>query len=77
MAIYVKLQINDDLVVIFGGRRIEKLKEKDGYYTYLIKKYKDTPEGFVCPRTGGKKIKHRYSDGVEVLAEKILAKFNK
>jgi len=75
MALYIKLQVGDELIAVFGIQRQEALKDKNIEYTYKANKYKKFAGGFT-KSDEEKIIKHRYSDKAEVLAEKVLQAFN-
>ena len=76
MAMYIKISINGEGVAVFAAKRKEPLDDEDKEYTYEINKYDCLDVGFARSETNIKALSHKYSDGAEILAEKILHAFN-
>lgn len=71
---YIKLEIGDNLIACYGVQRQEKLSDTEKVYHYLACRYKQTgPFGeFEKTNEEMRVIEHKYSDGAEVLAAKVL-----
>lgn len=74
MAMYIKLEVGDRMIACYGVQRQEELTDEDKVYTYIVHQYEKTGpfgEWEIKPNTDAT-IYHKYSDGAEALAAKVL-----
>lgn len=80
MALHIELRIGDHLVGAYGVQRQEPIEDHhaiDRGYTYLASKYVEIEgSGDFRKSDNIKLIRHRYCDGADLLAEKVLHAFN-
>lgn len=71
---YIKLEVGDNLIACYGVQRQEKLSDTEKVYHYVACRYETADQfGINFKKTDDiRLVDHKYSDGAEVLAAKVL-----